>query len=77
MHNTLDSPINMPKSLYCAKALTICTIMLYKQAFTTVHIDGFVDVLQRAPEKLRGMVRVGSDNLHQHAIQASFHDDAF
>jgi hypothetical protein len=50
--------------------------MLYKQAFTTVHIDGLVDVLQRAPKKLRGMVQKGPDNLHQHAIQASFHNGA-
>jgi hypothetical protein len=44
---------------------TICTSMLYKQAFTKVHIDGFVDVLQRAPKKLRGMVQEGPDNLHR------------
>jgi hypothetical protein len=44
--------------------------MLYKQAFTMVHVDGFIDVLQRAPKRLRGMVREGLNNLHQHAIQA-------
>jgi hypothetical protein len=40
------------RTAWYERAPTICTSMLYKQAFTMMHFDDFINVLQRASEKV-------------------------